>query len=101
MEENTKIRLIIGGLVLVGFAVGYLILAQRFQTETPKIAPQPMKNIIASPSATPTPVVINQGSDNQTDGLNTLPQTGVPLPILASFALSAIVSGFFLRKFPN
>ncbi len=97
MEENTRIKLIIAGLILASFAVGYFIVTQKFKSDVSQQEQQTDITSTVFPSSLP--AVIDQDL-GQLD-VQMLPQTGVPMPILTSLALSAAISGFFLRKFPN
>ncbi len=104
MESDGKLKLIIVGLVLAAFAIGYFVIAQRVQksqTTTPvdvveqKPTPVPVSSSLPSPIPTP---VAGQGN---LKGVNSLPNTGFPLPLAGVFATSAVVSGWFLRRFPH
>ena len=104
MENESRLKLIVAGLVLAAFAVGYFILAQRFQGGSSRTSPRPTTpaNIVIvspSPTASASPTIVGQAGGG-TD-VSTLPRTGFPLPIAVSLASAAIVSGWFLRKYPN
>lgn len=117
MESTSRIKLIIIGLVLAAIVVGYFILAQRFQgnktattqnTNLSQRTPLPTsptnRAALSSPSASP--VMLGQGSSSGQSGTNrsniqTLPRTGVPAGLIAVFGVSAAISGYFLRKFPQ
>ncbi len=105
MEDNRWLRLIIAGLILAAIAVGYLILTNRFNT-APKTPQQTRPVQQASPTPSPTPSPSTLGTSTSTDSANlsgatTLPNTGFPAGLAAIFSLSALVSGYFLRKYPK
>ncbi len=107
MEADGKLKLIIVGLFLAAFVIGYFIISQRMQRvqtfpvtgivqqATPSPAPQPAE--------TPVPAQLNQqkNGNGNVKGVASLPKTGFPLPLAGIFATSAVVSGWFLRRFPN
>ena len=111
MENEGRLKLIVAGLVLAAFAVGYFILAQRFQGGSQSASPKAsgQSNIVVvspnpRPSESPTALSqANSGTGNLPGtgaaGVSTLPRTGFPLPIAVSVAASAAVSGWFLRKY--
>lgn len=106
MEDNRWLRLVIAGLILAAIAVGYLILTNRFNS-APKNSQQTAKQVQqASPTPTPTPSPSSLGASTSADvanpsGATTLPNTGFPAGLAAVFSLSALVSGYFLRKYPK
>lgn len=123
MEENNRLKLLIIGLVLAAIVVGYFILAQRFEGD--KIQTQQATNeqsgimTAQDQGTTPTrnPSVLGQNSNQTTldrmeqsqkagnsgtsGNVQTLPNTGLPSALAAVFATSAIISGWFLRRFPQ
>lgn len=112
MEGEGRLKLIVAGLVLAAFAVGYFILAQRFQTTSPTSTPRPTpisqaNIVIASPSPSASPVALGQnnqiggGTDLPNTGVSALPKTGFPLPVGVAFTVAAMISGWFLRRYPN
>lgn len=108
MENEGRIKLIIAGLVLAAFAIAYFILAQKYQpSKNETVSPPPIQSMDnAAPIASPGPLAQESPapSDNISGGLGevqTLPNTGFPAPLLVSFATSAMIAGYFLRRFPN
>lgn len=111
MEGDNRLRLIIAGLVLAAFAIGYFLLSQRFQsnkTTTVQASPSTQSNVVSQVSPSPSLVVLNQASPSPVPGNNTpgpvaqtLPRTGFPLFLAVAITGSVMVSGFFLRKFPD
>lgn len=122
MENQGWLKLVVVGLVLSAMAGGYFLLSSRLVSkksqETPvsEITPEPSRDLsvlgqTATPSASPTtaPVVarptnppaytrIAQRTQTQ---VQTLPNTGVPVYLMGVGALSAMVVGVSLSKFPN
>lgn len=113
MENEGRLKLIVAGLVLAAFAIGYFILAQRFQGGSSDASPRPSSqaNIVVvspSPRVSSSPTTLGQATGGTStlpgtgvSGVSTLPRTGFPLPIVVSVASAAIVSGWFLRKYSN
>lgn len=125
MDTTSRVKLIIIGLVLAAIVVGYFILAQRFEgtkvstnqnqavtQQTPRASASSGAVTLSSPTPIGTPSVLgqnnrtsapmaqsNQSASNQ--NLSNLPNTGIPASLAAIFSVSAVVSGYFLRKFPN
>ncbi len=105
MDLDIKVKLIIAGLLIVSLAVVYLIFSQR-------IASDKQQTVVENPpvvQTTPTPVPSTATTYRQSPqivgksstGNQNLPKTAFPSYFLGVFALSAVVSGFFLRKFPQ
>ena len=111
MDSTSRVKLIIIGLILAAIVVGYFVLAQRFQankttstlTQQTPIPTATARILVASPLATPGKNIVaaSPTSQNNNRNLQTLPKTGLPEILLGVFSLSAIISGWFLRKFPN
>lgn len=112
MESEGRLKLIVAGLVLAAFAVGYFILAQRFQgtpsaSPSPRIAQASPNIVIVTPSPSASPAILGQtgqlggGRNLPKTGVSSLPNTGFPMPLAAAGAVSAMVSGWFLRRYPN
>lgn len=100
MESDGRLKLIIVGLVLAAFAIGYFVIAQGVQksknsSDTVQVSSAPLP--VSSPSPTPSTVP----GQNNLEEVPTLPKTGFPLPLVGAFATSAIISGWFLRRFPK
>lgn len=98
------IKLIIIGLILAAIVVGYMIFAQKFNasqqgkinntTNIGVVTPTPAPTTGIEP--TPEALFNQQSTDTKT-----LPGTGFPVGLLGIFATSLIISGFFLRKYPD
>ncbi len=105
MEADGKLKLIIVGLFLAAFVIGYFIIAQRMQkVKTPPvtgIVQQATPSPAPQPTATLAPTPLNQQKNGNVTGVSSLPKTGFPLPLAGVFATSAVISGWFLRRFPN
>lgn len=129
MEDAGRIRLIIIGIILAVIAGGYFLFTQASRVLKSKsqsaaqviVSPNPVSSptaynlVLVTPSPSPigartnsalTQVVAgnsaagaNAGSNPGTKG--TLPKTGFPGILAGAFATSAIISGFFLRKYPK
>ncbi|MDO8619299.1 MAG: hypothetical protein Q7R49_05145 [Candidatus Daviesbacteria bacterium] len=104
MVEDNKLKILTAGLVLAALAIGYFIITQKINNQASHIAnqpsassvPTPTPELVPLPSATPAPI-----PSTTKGGTNTLPKTGFPLTLVGVFAMSALVSGYFLRKFPE
>lgn len=112
--DNNKLRLIFAGIVLIVLTLAFIVFRSRFLASNQQAATLPPVNQattipvvtispIATPSKiTPTPtkslttsaVTINRGSQ-------TLPATGFPEVLAGVFAISFMVIGSSLRKFPK
>lgn len=123
MDDPRFLRVILFGLVLTALVVGYLIFSGKFlkpqvpvkqnvsQTQSATPAPSASSNsIVLGTSASPvkkTETKVATGSAysrllNRAPGdITTLPKTGLPTVLIGAGFLSAIVSGWFLRKFPE
>ncbi|MBI2330107.1 hypothetical protein HYU94_01845 [Candidatus Daviesbacteria bacterium] len=118
MEDSRWLRLVTIGLVLAALAVGYFLFTGRFSQESKKSETQisqatPTASITAtlrptvlgqntgsSPSPTPTSAYQAIISRNQ-QGTQVLPKTGFPAGLTAILAISALISGWGLRRFPH
>lgn len=106
MDDPKWLRLITIGLVLAAIAVGYFLFTGRLSSNKiskTKSSPTPStlgQNVKVTPS--PTPVSAYTTVANRTQGqTQTLPSTGFPLGLAVVFSVSALVSGWSLRKFPE
>lgn len=122
MEDPRWIRLVTIGLVLAAMAVGYFLLtgglsgnkSKVAQTQTGKAVQSPSPRAVSAPAAspsvlvqaTPTPnpspssaydLIVNRSQGN----IQTLPKTGFPVGLVVIFSVSAIISGWSLRKYPH
>ncbi len=81
----------------------YLIFSQKTTQQTNIVENQPIVQITPTPVPSPattyrqSPQIVGKNST----GNQNLPKTAFPSYFLGVFALSAAVSGFFLRKFPQ
>lgn len=122
MDDPRWLRLIMIGLILAALALGYFLLSGKFAQTVNKTAQnsptasvlgqasqvQGQENQIASPNptaklnGTPAPTSayakIAARTQNQT---TTLPKTGFPQELAIIFSVSAMISGWGLRKFPK
>ncbi|MBI3109780.1 hypothetical protein HYZ06_01940 [Candidatus Daviesbacteria bacterium] len=102
MEGSPWLRLITIGLVLAALAVGYFLISGRFAQEKKQVEGVTQ----SSPQATteplqPSPNAYTRIVDRNKSGAQTLPNTGSPMLLIGVFSLSAIISGWSLRKFPQ
>lgn len=103
MENEGRLKLIIAGLILVAFVIGYLIISQKFKPQkltVTNITSSQDTIIVPSPMPSSLDTTIST-SDFSKGDVQSLPKTGFPIPLAVSFATSAIVAGLFLRKFPD
>ena len=107
MEADTRIKLIIIGLVLAAIVVGYFILSNRFRVGSGTVSPTPSPIVtIPSPSPLPTDVSLssplpNTVSGTTKGGVENLPKTGFPLPLATAATMSVMLIGWHLRKYQN
>lgn len=93
MTDETRIKFIGAGLILVTVVVALVVFSKRMAA--PKIAQLDIAPIVqASPVPTTQvlPAPIAQGN---------LPKTGFPVGLFVIFSASAALAGWGLRKFPN
>ena len=115
MDDPRWLRVITVGLVLAALAVGYYILTGAFslQKTTPKTQINQVKSatsvVVNTPLPSPTATANPSNPDsaynrivarNQTE-IQTLPKTGVPAGLIVLLAVSVMISGLGLRKFPH
>ncbi len=121
MEDTGRVRLIIIGIILAIVAGGYFLFTQAnrvFKARTQSATNQKVVSVASpssnnnngynvvvvspSPSATFVAKANSQVAGNSTTiASGSLPKTGFPEVLTGSFALSAAISGFFLRKYPK
>ncbi|MBI2337930.1 hypothetical protein HYU95_01990 [Candidatus Daviesbacteria bacterium] len=116
MDDPRWLRFITIGLVLAALAVGYFLFSGRLspnQNTITQSSPVPTvlgQDVQASPDSTaagspsPTPTSAYSALVNRSQGVEgnkTLPKTGFPLGLAAVFSISALISGWGLRKFPH
>lgn len=108
MDDPRWLRLIMIGLVLAALAVGYFLLTGKLSTSKitkesppPSVLGQDTQAIpTLSPSASPASAYTRIVNRTQ-GGVQVLPNTGFPAGLLVVFSISAIISGWGLRKFPH
>lgn len=93
MDDPRWLRLITIGLVLAALAVGYFLFSGGMSVNKSSKAPSP-PSPGGSSSLRPPP----QATQSEAQ---TLPGTGFPAALAIVFSVSAMISGFSLRKFPN
>lgn len=94
MIDETRIKLIGAGLILVTVVVAFVVLSKRMavpETQTLDIAPI----VQASPEPTPSASPAIQGTQTS------LPKTGFPAGLFVILAASTALAGYGLRKFPK
>lgn len=113
MDDPRWLRLITIGLVLAAFAVGYFLLtgglavnkSNRVANKTTQPTMIPTASV--QPSSSPSPSPSASGSaysqivERNQSGAQTLPRTGFPVGLTIVFSVSAMVTGFSLRKYPK
>lgn len=124
MENPGWLKLVVVGLVLSAMAGGYFLLSSRLvptksnksqETSVSEDTPKPSQDLsvlgqVATPSVSPTttPIVVTPTNPpaytriaQRVQGrVETLPNTGVPVFLVGVGALSAMVVGLSLSKFP-
>ncbi len=110
MDSPRWLRLITIGLVLAALATGYFLLSGRLASNsatktqaspTPSVLGQNAQPAPSSgPSATPASAY-SRIVDRSQSGAQTLPKTGFPVGLAVAFSVSAIISGWGLRRFPR
>lgn len=109
MDDSRWLRLVTIGLVLAALAVGYFLVTGRLASNsatktgsapTPSVLGQNAQTTTPTPSPTPASAY-ERIVDRTQSGTQTLPNTGFPVGLAAVFSLSALISGWGLRKFPH
>ena len=109
MDDPRWLRLITIGLVLAALAVGYFLLTGRLSSNNATKTQSQVNRVVSSPSSvlgqnaqpSPSPTSAYERIVNRTKGeVQTLPKTGFPIGLAAVFSISAIISGWSLRKYP-
>ncbi len=111
MDDSRWLRLITIGLVLAALAVGYFLLTGKLSSNSVTKQPSPPPSVLGQnaqatplPAGGPTPTPASAYSrivSRTQDGVQTLPKTGFPAGLAIAFSVSAIISGWGLRKFPH
>lgn len=123
MDDPKWLKLVVIGLVLAALATGYFLLSGRL-TSNKAATPgtQVSKNIpTATAAASPSPSVLGQATqgtpvpvsssapasaysaivDRNQGGVQNLPNTGSPVILVSALAVSSMLVGWGLRKFPK
>lgn len=105
MDDPRILRVITVGLVLAALAVGYFLLTGGLSTKKPKTQSTPTPTarpvITIQPQQTATPSAYSRIAERSQRSVQALPNTGFPVGLAVVFSISAMVSGFSLRKYPN
>ena len=127
MEDSRWLRVITVGLVLAALAVGYFLLtgrlssnSTRVQSQASKAVSSPVPSLLPKPTVSPLQVAdyspgsspassptssptsaYNMLASRGQDSIKTLPRTGFPNGLIVIFSVSAIISGWSLRRFPE
>ncbi len=122
MEDPRILRIILFGLVLAALTIGYLIFSGKFiKPQTPTVNKtqqvQTSEAVALNPTFSPTPVpsptpegtatqsayerIMERNKNQAQNKVTTLPKTGIPTTLLGLISLSAIISGWTLRKYPR
>lgn len=96
MEDGSRLKLILVGIFLGSLALGYFIFSQKV-----KIDQNQTSKVVITPSPSATPTTLGTTTSTVAKSGQQLPATGVPVALIGIFAASAMISGFFLRKFPK
>ncbi len=108
MDDSSRLKLIILGLVLAAIAGGYLFFSGRFASKTNnkivQATPAPSMPPLVFTTPTPTPRALVQASTLPVSGVsgtnvNNLPKTGIPMDLLGSIGAAGIVIGYALKRF--
>ena len=108
MDDPRVLRIITVGLFLAALAVGYFLLTGGFNLKSKKVAtsiveqaspvPSAVEGISVQPSSVPQSAY-NRIANRSQAGVKSLPKTGFPEELAFVFSISAMVSGWHLRKF--
>lgn len=109
MQDNIWLRLITVGLVLAALAIGYFLLSGRLTSKQTGSTASPEPTILgqdakSTPSPSPSPnstSAYDKIVERNQSNVRTLPNTGFPAFLALVFSVSAIISGWSLRKFPH
>ena len=117
MEDPRWLRVIIIGLVLAALAIGYFLFSGRFLSNNATKVGQQESQQIPAVSASPASSVLGENTqvspkpsptsafdrivERNKGGVQTLPKTAFPAGLALVFSVSAIVSGWSLRKIPH
>lgn len=107
MESSPWLKLITVGLLLAALAVGYFLVSGRFagnKTAKPQAQAEKQVQGVAQTAVEPSPTPSNAYArivERNKSGVQTLPKTGNPAIFISLISLSAIASGWGLRKFPK
>lgn len=113
MDDPRVLRIMTVGLVLAALAVVYFLLTGGFAVSKTKKVQTPIQSgqtqAIQTPYSSATPMATTRPAATQSayqrvlnrtqSNVKTLPSTGFPVGLAVVFSLSAMISGFSLRKF--
>lgn len=104
MEDGRWLRMITAGLIIAAIVVSFFLLTGRFnggqRNQVARISPSPTLEPLPSPSPTDGSLGVATDSGTLQPG-QSLPKTGLPLVLLGAFSVAAVISGYFLRKYPE
>ncbi len=112
MEDSRWLRFVTAGLVLAAIVVAYFLITGRFsankttENQQKQQASRPVQQFQSSPTPAPQGGNVGIGTTTPSSGSNssnitTLPNTGYPAALIGIFSVSAMVSGYYLRKYPR
>lgn len=104
MEDGRWLRMITAGLIIAAIVVSFFLLTGRFnggqRSQVARVSPSPTIESLPTPSPSPDSLGLATDSGTLQPG-QTLPKTGLPLVLLGAFSVAAVISGYFLRKYPE
>lgn len=123
MDDPKWLKLVVIGLVLAALATGYFLLSGRLTSnQAAKPGTQVSKNIpMATPVASASPTVLGQNAQGSPapisssapvsaynalvnrngGGVQNLPNTGSPVVLISALAVSTMLVGWGLRRYPR
>lgn len=108
MDNPRWLRLIVVGLILAALVVGYSLLTGGFvkskpatKAKTPISSPATSASPSVLPAVSPPSSANNRITDKSQRGVQTLPRTGFPLGLTVTFAISTMIAGWSMRRFPH
>ncbi|MCR4305922.1 MAG: hypothetical protein NUV73_02460 [Candidatus Daviesbacteria bacterium] len=123
MDDPKWLKLVVIGLVLAALATGYFLLSGRLTSnQAAKPGSQVSKGVpVASPVASSSPAVLGQNAQGSPvpvsssvpvsaysalvnrngGGVENLPNTGSPVILISALAVSTMLVGWGLRRYPR
>lgn len=113
MDDPRILKIITVGLVLAALAVGYFLLTGGLSPKKTKQLSTQVNRVVASPTPavgsvatiqpqqTATPSAYSRIAERSQRGVQTLPNTAFPSGLAVVFSISAVIAGWFLRKYPH